>query len=361
MSRLELIDLECRFDAIYAVRDANIVVNDGEFLSILGPSGSGKTTILRLIAGFQKPTAGHILIDTTPVDNLKPEERDIGMVFQNYALFPHMTVAQNIAYGMKARKWKQSKIDQSVSESLSLVELSGFEGRYPSQLSGGQMQRVALMRALGIQPRILLMDEPLAALDKTIRDTLRVQLRQLQQRLAITTVFVTHDQVEALTMSDRILLINEGRIEQVAAPTEMYDRPATVFAARFIGQNNELPVIYNSNGHPEYRGKTLPSDGARIHGDTTGHALAFIRPEALKINADNPGGIVFSAEVDFISHEGSTFQVIARLENSDDKVTVVLTRNQFATSLAVGDKVTISTDPADQLHLFSTSSNAVGS
>ena len=359
MSRLELIDLECRFGAIYAVRDANVVVNDGEFLSILGPSGSGKTTILRLIAGFQKPTAGHILIDTTPVDNLKPEERDIGMVFQNYALFPHMTVAKNVAYGMKARKWSQSKIDQLVSESLSLVELSGFDGRYPSQLSGGQMQRVALTRALGIQPRILLMDEPLAALDKTIRDSLRVQLRQLQQKLAITTVFVTHDQVEALTMSDRIMLINEGRIEQVAAPTEMYERPATVFAARFIGLNNELPVTYNSNGHPEYRGKILPSDGARIHGDTTGQALAFIRPEALKINADNPGALVFSAEVDFISHEGSTLQVIARLENSNDKVSVVFTRNQFATSLAVGDKVTISTDP-DQLQLFTTSNKAGG-
>ena len=359
MSKLELIDLECRFGSVFAVRDTSVVVNDGEFLSILGPSGSGKTTILRLIAGFLKPTAGQILIDAKPVEDLKPEERDIGMVFQNYALFPHMTVAQNVAYGMKARKWPQSKIDKSVSDSLSLVELSGFEGRYPSQLSGGQMQRIALTRALGIHPRILLMDEPLAALDKTIRDSLRVQLRRLQQQLAITTVFVTHDQVEALTMSDRIMLINEGRVEQVAAPTEMYEQPATVFAARFIGQNNELPVTYNSSGHPEYQGKTLPSDGAMIHGDTNGRALAFIRPEALKINADNPGGLVFSAEVDFISHEGSTLQVIARLENSEDKVTVVLTRNQFATSLAVGDKVTISTDP-DQLHLFSTPGEAGG-
>ena len=359
MSKLELIDLECRFGAIYAVRDANVVVNDGEFLSILGPSGSGKTTILRLIAGFLRPTAGHILIDEAPVKDLKPEERDIGMVFQNYALFPHMTVAQNVAYGMKARKWPQSRIDQSVSESLSLVELSGFEDRYPSQLSGGQMQRIALTRALGIQPRILLMDEPLAALDKTIRDSLRVQLRRLQQRLAITTVFVTHDQVEALTMSDRILLINEGRVEQAAAPTEMYERPTTIFAARFIGQNNELPVTYNSNGHPEYRGKPLPSDGARIHGQKNGRASAFIRPEALKINADDPGELEFSAEVDFISHEGSTLQIIARLENSDDRVTVVLTRNQFATSLAVGDNVSISTDP-DQLHLFNSSNEEDG-
>jgi putative spermidine/putrescine transport system ATP-binding protein len=227
-------------DTIVAVAGIDLEIQDGEFFSMLGPSGSGKTTTLRMIAGFEQPTAGRILLHGEDVTDLPPFERDVNTVFQDYALFPHMTVGENVAYGLMVRKVARPERDRQVAGALEMVRLEGFERRKPGQLSGGQRQRVALARALVNRPRVLLLDEPLGALDLKLREEMQIELKAIQQGVGITFIYVTHDQQEALTMSDRMAVFNRGRIEQVGTPADVYERPATEFVAGFVGTSNLL-------------------------------------------------------------------------------------------------------------------------
>jgi putative spermidine/putrescine transport system ATP-binding protein len=229
-----------RFGSVVAVDGVDLDVRDGEFLTMLGPSGSGKTTMLRMIAGFELPTAGRVLLHGQDVTDWPPFDRDVNTVFQDYALFPHMTVAKNIEYGLRVKKVGRAERKQRVDEALDVVHLGGFEQRKPGQLSGGQRQRVALARALINRPRVLLLDEPLAALDRKLREEMQVELKHIQERVGITFVLVTHDQSEALTMSDRIAVFSSGRVEQVATPAEIYEHPETPFVADFVGTSNLL-------------------------------------------------------------------------------------------------------------------------
>lgn len=228
-----------------AVQDANLQIKAGEFISLLGPSGCGKTTILRMIAGFERPTAGSIQLDGQEITQIPANRRDMGMMFQSYSLFPHMTAAQNVAFGLRVKKISKSRMQIRVQEMLDLVGLGEMGDRYPHQLSGGQQQRVALARALAITPRVLLLDEPLSALDAKVRVQLRNEIRRIQQQLNITTLFVTHDQEEALAISDRVIVMSKGRIDQEGTPEEIYLTPSTPFTASFIGATNQIPGIWD--------------------------------------------------------------------------------------------------------------------
>jgi putative spermidine/putrescine transport system ATP-binding protein len=229
------------YDGVASVVDRlDLDIERGEFLTLLGPSGSGKTTTLMMLAGFESPTAGEIRLDGRPLTHLPPYKREIGMVFQNYALFPHMSVAENIAFPLSVRGLARTEIDRRVAQALAIVQLDGFGGRRPAQLSGGQQQRVAVARALVFEPKLVLMDEPLGALDKQLREQMQLEIRRLHQRLGVTMVYVTHDQHEALTMSDRIAVFHRGCIQQLGAPEAIYEEPANAFVARFIGENNRL-------------------------------------------------------------------------------------------------------------------------
>jgi len=239
-AQLSLHDVTKTFGDVKAVNRISLGVQQGEFLTLLGPSGSGKTTTLNMIAGFEIPTSGQILLKDRDITSVAPNNRGIGMVFQNYALFPHMTVFDNIAFPLRMRKVPRQEIRERTGEVLELVELPGFEKRYPNQLSGGQQQRIALARALVFRPDILLMDEPLGALDKKLRDHMKLEIKHLQESLNITVIYVTHDQEEALTMSDRIAIMNNGQIVQLDNPTELYEAPASLFVADFIGESNFL-------------------------------------------------------------------------------------------------------------------------
>jgi putative spermidine/putrescine transport system ATP-binding protein len=238
VSRVFSVQQDKLVGSVRAVDDVSLQIRDGEFFSLLGPSGSGKTTSLRMIAGFDQPTSGQILLDGRDVSRLPPYERDVNTVFQDYALFPHMTVGDNIAYGLMVKKVPKPERQKRVDEMLDLVRLTGFSGRKPSQLSGGQRQRVALGRALINHPKVLLLDEPLGALDLKLRQQMQVELKAIQRRVGITFIFVTHDQEEALTMSDRIAVFNLGKIEQVGTPAEIYEHPTTPFVAGFVGVSN---------------------------------------------------------------------------------------------------------------------------
>jgi len=240
---ISLLELRKDFGQVGAVRDVSLEIGAGEFLTLLGPSGSGKSTTLMMIAGFETPSAGDITIDGKSVVAVSPHRRNIGMVFQNYALFPHLTVAANIGFPLKQRGMGRAERDRMVTDALALVRLPGYGDRYPRQLSGGQQQRVALARAIVFNPRLLLMDEPLGALDKQLRESLQLEMRRLHADLGITFIYVTHDQEEALTMSDRIAVMNDGTIAQVGRPEDLYDRPCSRFVASFLGESNFLPGV----------------------------------------------------------------------------------------------------------------------
>jgi spermidine/putrescine ABC transporter ATP-binding subunit len=250
MARVTLVDVTRRFGDIAAVEGLSLDVREGEFLTLLGPSGCGKTTTLRMIAGFVTPTSGRVRIDDEDVTGLAPGKRNVGMVFQDYALFPHLTVAENIGFGLRERRVPAAERARRVRELLALVRLPGLEDRYPAALSGGQQQRVALARALAYTPRVLLMDEPLGALDLKLREAMQAELHQLQRELGITTIYVTHDQDEAMSLSDRIVVMSDGRAEQVGAPDEIYQRPRTAFVASFVGKINFLVgTLRATDGH----------------------------------------------------------------------------------------------------------------
>ncbi|MCO8265410.1 ABC transporter ATP-binding protein [Haloferax sp. AB510] len=274
-----------QFGDVTAVDDVSFEVEDGELLALLGPSGSGKTTTLRMLAGFEQPTRGNIILANRDVTYVPPHKRDTGMVFQNYALFPHMTVEENIEFGLKQKGFEKSKIDRRISEVLEMVDLSGFRDREPANLSGGQQQRVATARSLAIKPEVLLMDEPLGALDKKLRDQLEVELTELQSELDIPTLYVTHNQEEALTMADRIAVMNEGQIEQIAPPMEIYEEPATEFVAEFIGDTNFLEGdLETQNGEVRFFTENTEITVNADSTATSGGAV-FVRPEKIDVRS----------------------------------------------------------------------------
>lgn len=306
-------------DSNYVVKDMNLDIYEGEFLTLLGSSGCGKTTTLRMVAGFEEPTSGSILVNGISIENQEPYERNVNTVFQSYALFPHMTVYDNVAYGLKIRKIKKDKIRESVTEILNMVQLGGFEKRYPSQLSGGQKQRVAIARALINQPQVLLLDEPLGALDLKLRKQMQLELKQLQKKLSITFIYVTHDQEEALTMSDRIAVMNSGILEQVGTPTEIYEKPASKFVATFIGETNLFEgYVQEVNGNDVL--VTVESGTVRASGDGFKEkelVAVSVRPERMKYSGKPVDGFTVEAMVSEQVYIGSVLKTIAVLPNGN--------------------------------------------
>jgi len=344
MTFLQLSGVQKRFGDVVAVEDFNLDAAKGEFVSFLGPSGCGKTTTLRMIAGFEQPTAGRITLAGTDITNRPPNQRNVGMVFQSYALFPNMTVAENIAFGLKVRKTPGDRIRKRVEELLALIHLEGRGDRYPWQLSGGQQQRVALARALAIEPQVLLLDEPLSALDAKIRVALRQQIRAIQRQLGITTVYVTHDQEEALSLSDRVVVMSEGRIEQIGAPAAIYNFPATAFVASFVGTLNLIAarVVDAVAGRLAVDGQEIRAGGPIVsarNGDAVSIAL---RPEAIDLGEGAEGENRLRGPVEDISFLGSIVRI--RVKAGDGPTIVSLdTFNDPQLRLPeVGDTVTIS-------------------
>lgn len=288
---VKLVDISKSFGGVLAVDNFSLTIEASEFLTLLGPSGSGKTTTLMLIAGFEIPTSGDVLVDGRLVTNMPPYWRDLGIVFQNYALFPHMTVYENLAFPLTTRKVKRTEIDSRVREALNLVRLPGLESRLPNQLSGGQQQRVALARAIVYNPSVLLMDEPLGALDKKLREQMQLEIKHIQRELHITVIYVTHDQEEALTMSDRIVVMNQGKIVQVGLPEEIYERPVDRFVADFIGESNFLEARILSCDQHSIKAET---DGGVILFLPTNYSISIekrvvvaVRPERIAIATSN--------------------------------------------------------------------------
>lgn len=307
------------------VRDLNLEVIRGEFLTLLGPSGSGKTTSLMMLAGFEAPTSGQILLEDRVLSRLPPHKRDIGMVFQNYALFPHMSVGENIAFPLQVRGLNRSDIEKRVRRALEMVRLPGVLDRKPSELSGGQQQRVALARALIYEPKIVLMDEPLGALDRQLRESMQREIKALHARIGVTIVYVTHDQSEAITMSDRVAIFNQGMIEQLADPRTLYDRPRNIFVASFVGDNN---LVRGSIVGQENNGLLveLPGTGrivAQGSANVGGPAVVSIRPEKIRIlttGASAEGDNVFNATIESILYLGDHAEVVVRLKGGQTLV-----------------------------------------
>ncbi|WP_076430950.1 ABC transporter ATP-binding protein [Haladaptatus litoreus] len=294
------------YDGVTALEEVSIHVEDGEFFTLVGPSGCGKTTTLRAIAGFEEPTAGTVQFGRRDMTGVPPEDRDVGIVFQNYALFPHMTVAENVGYGLRFRDPPGAMTrDERVESLLELVDLADFGNRKPDELSGGQQQRVALARALAPGPDVLLLDEPMSALDARLRDDLRTQVSRIQSDLGITTIYVTHDQEEALAISDRVAVMHDGRIEQIGRPEDVYRRPESRFVAEFVGENN---VFSGETVAHETRGSlvTVGDHEFRIEGTTDEHLTFCVRPEALRLGT---GENTFLATVEATEFLGEAFRV----------------------------------------------------
>jgi putative spermidine/putrescine transport system ATP-binding protein len=292
--RVRLEDITHRFTDFTAVSDINLDVAGGELVALLGPSGCGKSTLLRIISGFVRQTQGRVLFDDDAVDHLAPSGRGVGIVFQNYALFPHMTIAENVAYGLQAHKWPRGRIAPRVAEMLDLVHMSEFAQRKPRQLSGGQQQRIALARCLAIDPKVLLLDEPFGALDKNLRLDMQIEVKRLQREYGITTILVTHDQEEALSMADRIAVMSRGRIEQVSSPTEIYDSPQTLFVNEFVGTTNVLHGEFINGGADEALvrlvGGSAISVSPRVKFHPGSKVIVSIRPEQLRMQSSSVEG-----------------------------------------------------------------------
>jgi spermidine/putrescine transport system ATP-binding protein len=349
---VELVGVTKRFGTVTAVDAIDIQVRPGEFLSLLGPSGCGKTTTLRMLAGFEDPDEGQIRISGTAVQGVPPHRRNVNTVFQNYALFPHMTAAENVAYGLRQKKVDKSEIGRRVGEALEMVKMSRLSARKPREMSGGQQQRIALARALVNRPSLLLLDEPLGALDRKLREEMQIELKLLQSQVGITFIFVTHDQDEALSMSDRIAVMLDGRIEQLADPDTVYDNPRSAFVAGFIGKQNFF------EGTARDAGSTVEGDGWTIRsslepiGAVDGRgALAAVRPEAVKVSDEQPsdGRNAISGELASISHLGDVIQFVV-LTPGRKEVIARLPR-PGAPRLAVGGRVWCSWE-AGHTHVF---------
>ncbi len=313
MGRIVLRDLTKRFGAVTAVERLSLEIAEGELVTLVGGSGCGKTTTLRMIAGFETPDAGEVVVDGRVMNPVPPQRRGIGIVFQSYALFPTMRVWENVAFGLRVARWPEAEVRERVKELLDLVKLTGMEGRYPHQLSGGQQQRVALARALARKPGILLLDEPLSALDAKIRASLRAEIRKIQQEVGITTVYVTHDQEEALSISDRIVVMRDGLIEQVGRPVEIYARPLTRFVADFIGVSNLLDcqIVSPAEGTVEWEGHLLKVGGP-LSGSRGERVWVSIRPEKLAFTdpaGASPAGSRLTGQVEVITFLGATVRL----------------------------------------------------
>jgi spermidine/putrescine transport system ATP-binding protein len=339
---VQLVDLTKRFGEYEAVRSINIDIPTGEFFSLLGPSGCGKTTTLRMIAGFERPSEGRILLDDKDMADVAPHKRNVNTVFQNYALFPHLDVSENVAFGLRFLRPSKDEMRRRVSEALALVQLEKFAVRRPHQLSGGQQQRVALARALILNPSVLLLDEPLGALDAKLRKSLQIELKMLQERVGITFIYVTHDQEEALTMSDRLAVMSEGTIEQVGTPREVYDEPTSLYVADFLGVSNTMPAVANgTNGDGGCHVKLGEFELLAGRGDLNarGNVVVVVRPERVRLESGTattrnsvPG------MVERVVYLGATSQVIVRLP-FEQSLQVMVQNQGGEKQLVAGDRV----------------------
>ncbi|WP_413992325.1 ABC transporter ATP-binding protein [Labrys okinawensis] len=337
------------------VKNLNLQVSKGEFLTMLGPSGSGKTTSLMMLAGFEAPTHGRITLDRQPIDKLPPHKRNIGMVFQNYALFPHMTIEENLAFPLKVRKMGRADIEGRVRRGLERVRLEGLGKRKPGQLSGGQQQRVALARALVFDPKLVLMDEPLGALDKQLREQMQFEIKHLHAQLGVTVIYVTHDQEEALTMSDRIAVFNQGVIQQLASPTELYEKPQNSFVAQFIGENNQLKgnVVELAGAACKVStpcGKLIHARAVNVEGVGKPTTLS-VRPERIALNP-KPGSLhnIIEARVEELVYLGDHRRIRVRVYDNNEFVLKLLNVDQ-SVPLSSGMTVNIGWNEEDCLAL----------
>ncbi|WP_038876748.1 sn-glycerol-3-phosphate import ATP-binding protein UgpC [Vibrio jasicida] len=345
MSTLTLSNIaKCYPNGYQAIQKLNLDICDGEMVVLVGPSGCGKSTLLRMIAGLEEISSGELKIDTTVVNDLEPGERDIAMVFQNYALYPHMTVYNNMAYGLRNRKTPKAEIERLVHEAAKMLELDHLLDRKPGQLSGGQRQRVAMGRAIVREPKVFLFDEPLSNLDAKLRVQMRLEIKKLQRRLGTTSVYVTHDQVEAMTLADKLVVLNKGNVEQVGTPLEIYDNPASLFVATFIGS----PSMNILDANVTVDGITIGD--ALLPTSTTNLDLGVVklglRPEHLQINQDKPW---LQVEVELIESLGADLLLYCRTEGGDSQKLVV--RVEGHTPIQIGDKLGLDIKPK-HLHLF---------
>ncbi|CAH1544020.1 sn-glycerol 3-phosphate ABC transporter ATP binding subunit [Vibrio harveyi] len=345
MSTLTLSNIaKCYPNGYQAIQKLNLNICDGEMVVLVGPSGCGKSTLLRMIAGLEEISSGELKIDTTTVNDLEPGERDIAMVFQNYALYPHMTVYNNMAYGLRNRRTPKAEIERLVHEAAKMLELDHLLDRKPGQLSGGQRQRVAMGRAIVREPKVFLFDEPLSNLDAKLRVQMRLEIKKLQRRLGTTSVYVTHDQVEAMTLADKLVVLNKGNVEQVGTPLEIYDNPASLFVATFIGS----PSMNILDGNVSVDGITIGD--ALLPVSTTSLALGEIklglRPEHLQISQDNPW---LQVEVELIESLGADLLLYCHTEGGDSQKLVV--RVEGHTPIQIGDKLGLDIKPK-HVHLF---------
>ena len=298
---------------VLVVKDLNLDIAEGEFITMLGPSGSGKTTCLMMLAGFETPTNGEIYLDGNPISNIPPHKRGIGMVFQNYALFPHMTVYENLAFPLKVRKFSKDETDNKVEKALSMVSLSDFGSRMPAQLSGGQQQRVAVARALVFDPAVVLMDEPLGALDKNLRESMQYEIKHIHESIGVTVVYVTHDQSEALTMSNRIAVFNDGKVQQLSSPDKLYEEPVNSFVAEFIGENNTFQgeVLDISNNKCKIKlesGDEILANPIRVKSKGE-KSIVSLRPERAIIDPDEKMDNKFKGKIEEVIYHGDHTRV----------------------------------------------------
>lgn len=353
---VELVNVTKRYGDVVAVDSLNLVINPGEFLSLLGPSGCGKTTTLRMLAGFEQPDEGFVRISGEYVQGVPPYKRDVNTVFQHYALFPHMSVAENVAYGLRQKGVAKSEIGSKVIEALDMVQMSKLAQRRPRQLSGGQQQRVAVARALVNRPSILLLDEPLGALDRKLREEMQIELKLLQSRLGITFVFVTHDQEEAMSMSDRIAIMLDGHIEQLGDPETVYEHPTSAFVAGFIGRNNFWQGTASSDGAIASDGTVFVATRPEENVPTGQAALAAVRPECINLSAVKPQASqnTVSAKVAGVSHFGDVLQYVVTAGARDVLARDILVQvaRTNPSRFAVGDLVWCSWS-AEDVYLFS--------
>jgi iron(III) transport system ATP-binding protein/putative spermidine/putrescine transport system ATP-binding protein len=348
MSALALEKLSKAYGETAVVRKFSLAVAEGEFVSLLGPSGCGKTTILRMVAGLVEPSGGRILIGPEDVTRLPPNKRGIGLVFQSYALFPHLDVFENIAFGLRRRGISGAALETRVREALAMVRLDSFGNRFPQQLSGGQQQRIAIARALAPRPRLLLLDEPLSNLDAQLRDEMQVELKRLQRSLGITTLFVTHDQSEALSMSDRVCVLAGGVMQQFGTPEEVYHRPATAFVASFIGRPNRLSGVVETReaqGGSVRVGRDLLLPAADLTAPVGSSVRVVIRQEAIRIDGEaEPGGARLSGTVLVRSFSGARVQYLVRVADDVELMAEAPSTGADA-ALAVGASVCLNVDP----------------
>ena len=318
---IALSEVTKNFEDQAVVHPLSLTIEEGEFLTLLGPSGCGKTTILRMLAGFEQPTSGQIRLDGLDLTELPPNRRDLNLVFQHYALFPHMTVEDNIAFGLKMKKLSKQEQTKRIQEATEMTQLSALTKRFPHQLSGGQQQRVAIARAIANKPKVLLLDEPLGALDLQLRKSLQAELKQLQRSLGITFVYVTHDQEEAMMLSDRIVIMNHGKVEQIGSPREIYETPATLFAATFVGENN----IFMQDS-----------------------VMIALRPEKLRAQHHDLEQCKYTGIITDVLYLGSVHKLVVQLDEEPMKVSIVLDPSQDY-SWQIGQELGISWNPEDEV------------